>query len=1520
MENQNIRVSKQWEHSITNLLGHAPTPEPGIALRQWVHHQGVQNHLDLLSWEEEEVKANPTQQVFSLDDHGQGSYLRTNQTKQISGLITYMKHVFSEYMSTGVRPEPFHPFSPEEWSHQTSTMMRTFLVQHLPTPIGPQSITSGPIPSSKPTAYSPAALELMSFKKGIKREITAYPSLKDERYFDGFKRSLFIVAKTHKCSDVLDPNYTPGSEPEEQELFEAKQTFMFSVFNTNLQTDMGKTIVRRYLASTDAQALWKELSEHMKTSSKGASEKRRLTQYVTNTVLDDNFKGTTEQFVLHFNEQFRQLEEISEDDERLPPSVKLTLLQTAVRSINDLRIVETLDEFQSTTHGHGSSTSLSYDTYYDLLIKACVRYDKTKKANIGKRRNVYATNIDETYVDLPTACIDDVPDSPYGGIDLPPDEFYQVHALSSRHPPPQRPGQPTRPPFRPQSQNPRPTNPIRRYDGPIFLPPQLYRLLSEDALKALKAYNTEAINRFHKRKVHNTEIVAGPPVSENDLPDLPESDLNIPDDPILDFVNSQCHSPEDLDQALQAYQAYQIPCPQDSTMTPERSINDHFTYHVAQASQAKHGSLVDRGANGGLAGSDVRILYRSSRKCTVTGIDSNELQGLDVVQCAALVHTNHGIVNLIMNEYACYGKGHTIHSSGQIEWFKNSVDDRSVQVGGKQKICTTDGYAMPLTCRGGLMYLSLLGKPTDQDLERYPAVHLTGPHEWDPSVLDYTHPSGDGEPPWSNDPAERYAFDPNFDEFGDYTQRAIQTLSILDDSSSTLTPGSTYIANQHDFRTYQHAVKHEAPDYEKFRPYFGWVNVDTVQKTMEQSTQWGVSLPNTFPMKRHLKSRNPALNVPRRHEAVATDTVFSDTPAVDSGVKQAQAFVGRDTLVADAYPMKSGKQFVNTLEDNIRRQGAMDKLLSDSAKTEISHKVMDILRAYHISNWHSEPYHQNQNPAEWRYRTIKSWTNTVMNRSGAPANCWLLCLIYVCYLLNHIACTALGGKIPLLALNGITPDISIILLFTFYQPVFYATYDQHFPSESEERAGYWVGFGEHCGDAMTHKILDQDTQKIIYRSAVRPKKSSTPNHRLAPHGGEVSTSSDPSEDKISSGSPLGSPEGYSTEQKAPTVFIRSRDEENPSGSKPMPTFDLIGRTFLLPPEENGERHRAKVTRKVVEIIDQEDSQRVENINFILDIGNGKVEELISYNQLLEYLENAQDHDMGMDQELYKFRAIIGHQGPLLASDLDWKGSKYNVQVEWETGEITFEPLSIIAADDPVTCAAYAKEKDLLALEGWRRFRSLAKKDKVLARAIKQSKIRQVRRSQTYMFGYLIPRNYMEAMQFDSENKNSKWYDAIKLEMESMSEYKVFKKWDKAILDKHKKVINPPKGYHRIKVHLVFAVKFDGRHNARLVADGHLTPEPIENIYSGVVSLRNLRLVIFLGKLNNLELWGADIGNAYLEAFTDEKLYIVAGPEFQELEGYILIFLKALYGLKSSGKRWAEVIHGILRDMKFALKS
>ena len=80
----------------------------------------------------------------------------------------------------------------------------------------------------------------------------------------------------------------------------------------------------------------------MTTSSKDKAEKRRLHTYVTTTVFDKSWKGTTEQFILHFNEQFRQLHEVSPPEESLRFTTQLTLLQTAVHNIPELRMVETV--------------------------------------------------------------------------------------------------------------------------------------------------------------------------------------------------------------------------------------------------------------------------------------------------------------------------------------------------------------------------------------------------------------------------------------------------------------------------------------------------------------------------------------------------------------------------------------------------------------------------------------------------------------------------------------------------------------------------------------------------------------------------------------------------------------------------------------------------------------------------------------------------------------------------------------------------------------------------------------------------------------------------------------------------------------------------------------------------------------------------------------------------------------------------------------------------------------------------
>jgi Reverse transcriptase (RNA-dependent DNA polymerase) len=115
--------------------------------------------------------------------------------------------------------------------------------------------------------------------------------------------------------------------------------------------------------------------------------------------------------------------------------------------------------------------------------------------------------------------------------------------------------------------------------------------------------------------------------------------------------------------------------------------------------------------------------------------------------------------------------------------------------------------------------------------------------------------------------------------------------------------------------------------------------------------------------------------------------------------------------------------------------------------------------------------------------------------------------------------------------------------------------------------------------------------------------------------------------------------------------------------------------------------------------------------------------------------------------------------------------------------------------------------------------------------------------------------------------------------------------------------------------MVYAVKHDGRHKARYVAGGHLTETPVDSVYSSVVSLRGIRLLVFIAQLNGLAVWSTDVGNAYLESYTKEKVYIIAGPEFAPfgLEGHILLIDRALYGLKSSGLRWWERLADVIRD-------
>ena len=1451
------------------------TSEQVQDLNDWMKHRGIPNVHEVIAQNFRKPHALEDDLQFIRED--KPCYIQSNVMISLSLMITYIKHLRYSAKTKYFGPFYYIQIDPQDYDEWRTTPPEEEVHFQTPSKLGSPATPRSMANSVASESY----ITLSNFKKGIKRDASAYPIFKNERYYNSFIRHFKATAKAQGLNSLMDPNFTPGSDEYEQQLFQDPQDFLYSVLISSLKTDFSEALVKDH--EGDAQLIIELLHEHHTGNSQySRSEINRITKYLTNIKLDDTWRGTNESFLMHYNDQLHLLDSLVDSDEKLPDNTRVTFLESAVESVPDLRRVKITDNVLQAQLD--STRPITYRSYFDLLKDAAFHLDQaTKRGSKIRRTNVHFSgpNNEDDHQNLSS---DDHQVIQQEDVCNEPPEPLSYSVFQSHFP-----GSST------------------SSTQKIFLPKPIWEKLSKDQQQMIIDHNRSLPKS-------GSSSISTPNKSPSPLPHKPtpqqtaksqqvhthQSDESTadttkiettPSDPLLAMVHQSIHTSDDdasdITKVLSAKRSRQVQA---------------CKHYIFQHANHTNNQLVDRGANGGLAGSDMRVIYKTHRKINISGIDNHEVNGLDVVTAATLLNTSLGKVIGIFNEYAHLGKGSSIHSSGQLEWFKTHVDEKSIKVGGTQLITTLEGYSVPLLIKDGLAYATSLGRPTDQDMDTYPHVFFTSPDEWDPSVLDHDPLPLDGLDP--SQVLDQLFGEPMFDAYGDFNERIIANLNILLDAPPE--DYGSYIANLHQGSS-------QEPDWNALRPFFAWTSPSSIQDTFNVTTRHG-SAPHTQDyIKKHFKSRNPVFNIPRRSEAVATDTIFSDTPAVDDGSTMAQFFCGQDTLVCDAYGIKSTKQFINTLSDNIRKRGAMDTLISDGGKYEISKRVTDLLRSLFIQDYQSEPYHQHQNKAENRFGLAKRYTNTVMNTSGCPACCWLLCLQYICVVLNHLASPTLQGICPVQALEGTTPDISFLLHFSFYEPVYYridsSEPDLNFPSSSNEKKGYWVGFADNQGDSLTWRILTEDTQKIIIRSGVRSALRTTTNQRLASPSGEGTT--------------LPFPIPYSQQSQnylpldpldasTPNFehFVKSQTGEDEDNPIPMANIDipnLLGRSFLLPPEDNGERHMAKV----IDIDDH--GQTLEDIKFKLKINKDQAEEIMSYNQLMDYIQKGTDAEEDPDS-LFKFRDIVAHQGPLESTDPNHKGSKYNVMVEWESGEVTYEPLTLISKDDPITCAVYAKKHDLLDTTGWKHLKRYAKTSKRLIRAVKQSRIRQVRASARYQHGFQVPKDYNDAMRLDKENGNTHWQDAMDLELTQIHEYKVFKDTGKAKF--HNGKVVTPDGFQKIRVHFVYAVKHDGRFKARLVADGHLTKEPVESIYSGVVSLRSLRMVVFLSQLNNLEIWGADVGNAYLEAYTDEKLCIMAGPELKELQGHLLIMVKALYGTRSGGARWHDRLFDILQELKF----
>ena len=703
-------------------------------------------------------------------------------------------------------------------------------------------------------------------------------------------------------------------------------------------------------------------------------------------------------------------------------------------------------------------------------------------------------------------------------------------------------------------------------------------------------------------------------------------------------------------------------------------------------------------------------------------------------------------------------------------------------------------------------------------------------------------------------------------------------------------------------------------DVSEYSKYFPGTDYETLRKTFDATTQHGSKgATQGHSLRNQIKSPNPILNVKRRHEEVATDTMYSDTPAFETGSTAAQFFIGRKSHFRSVRRLgSSDKDFKSTLEDEIRKYGAMDKLVSDNAKAQISNKVKEILRTYAIDDWQSEPYKGNQNFAERGWENTKRKVNVLLNFSGAPDATWMLALEYICFVQNHTAVDSLGGRTPIEWLLGETPDISVLLQFQFWEPVYYTKYDEKFPSDSTELLGRFVGISENVGHSMTYKILTED-DKIIHRAVARSalKSGGFDNLRAkksAPKGAPEEILRHVTEkDKIQVEDVSDDEdEDEETREKKNTFrescakdVLKSLNEDRVKRGVDLPTIDtsgLLGRTFLPDPDEEGEQHRAKILG--VEITEDKNVDGTEELfRFRCKVGEKKFDQILTQRQMMEWCERDNDKD-----DMYRIEAIIDHRKVPKA-----KGG-WQLLVLWASGEKSWHDLSHVYQDDHVSVSLYAMKNNLLYEPGFRRCRKNTKNMKKFARMINQAKLKSFRTKPVYQYGFQVPRNHDEAVFIDGRNGNTKWQDAEQLEISQLFEYDTFKDLGKG---------TPiPQGYQKIPCHMVYAVKHDGRHKARMVAGGHRTETPIDSTYSSVVSLPGLRLVTFLAELNDMELWGTDIGNAYLESYTEEKVCFIAGGEFGELAGHTFMILKAQYGLKSSGKRWHDRLFDVLLSMGF----
>ena len=719
-------------------------------------------------------------------------------------------------------------------------------------------------------------------------------------------------------------------------------------------------------------------------------------------------------------------------------------------------------------------------------------------------------------------------------------------------------------------------------------------------------------------------------------------------------------------------------------------------------------------------------------------------------------------------------------------------------------------------------------------------------------------------------------------------------------------------------------------------------------RTLEVTTQLNKQNLNSS-LSRHFGTNDRMLRYDRIKSTFFTDTFFVTKSAVSTrGYTMVQLFVSDKGFVYVAL-MKSLTEYPAALRQFAKEVGAPDILVADGHKSLKSHEVKGFCNKIGTTLKTLETNTQWADRAEMWVGLIKESTRKDMRESNSPLVLWDYCIERRALIINATAKDTyqLAGTNPHTVTLGREMDISN-LQFGWYEWVYYRD-DDPYPLP-HEYLGRCLGPAKNEGNEMTQWILKKNGLVVPRRTVrrLKPSELALSNEGEARKRGKFD---DAIEAKL--GDSYNLPPRYDEAGKGNTLeeivaTLAEVGEDDPdeefniidddseasaggeAGSPDIPEADivdasgkpicqqsltdtLINAEILLPQGE--ERVLAKVLRRSVDengrVIGQfNDNPILNTLVYDVELPDGTVKEYAA-NVIAEQILDQVDQEGHYGQQI---DTILKHKrnGDAVRKDqLSTKsGSKlrkttvgWKLLVKWKDGTQEWVDLRILKEHAPVLVADYAKAFSLVdepAFAWWVPY-TLRKRDVIVSMVSARVK------KKTHKYGIEVPRTLKEAIEIDQTNGNRLWRDAYEKEMRNVSvAFRILKRGQKA-----------PVGYTRSSGHLVFDVKMDFTRKARWVKDGHRTPDPETSNYAGVVSRESIRVALTHAALHDIPVMAADIRNAYLQAPSTEKHFIVCGQEFGlENEGCVAVIERALYGGKCAGRDYWHHLRKLMNQLGF----